>query len=138
MTATRTGPTSENDRKRRAFGDVPGRREAARKAFLTLSSIAQLVTSPASRRLATRLRMPAPGQRRPLGALPGCVGRSRLAVVLGRTMKRASVSSTGPGRREAAGHQRQTKISHTLATPNNHAPAAARAAMVWCPLQFAI
>ena len=28
----------------------------------------------------------------------------------------------GPGRRE---HQRQTKISHTLATPNSHAPAAA-------------
>jgi hypothetical protein len=30
----------------------------------------------------------------------------------------------GPRRREAAGHQRQTKINHTLATPNNHAPAA--------------
>jgi hypothetical protein len=56
----------------RAFGDVPGRRKAARKTFLTPSSIAQLVTSPASRKSATRLRMPAPGQRRPLGALPGC------------------------------------------------------------------
>ena len=43
----------------------------------------------------------------------------------------------GPGRREAAGHQRQTKIIHTLATPNSHAPAAARAAIVWYPLRLA-
>ena len=40
-----------------------------------------MVTSPASRKSATRLRMPAPGQRRPLGALPGCEA-SGLAVVL--------------------------------------------------------
>jgi hypothetical protein len=47
-----------------------------------------------------------------------------------------AASSNRPRRREAAGHQRQTQIS-TPVTPNSHAPAASRAAMVCCPLRLA-
>jgi hypothetical protein len=56
--------------------------------------------------------------------------------MLAQVARRAdSNKRTDPGRREAAGHQRQTQIS-TPVTPNSHARAASRAAMACCPLRL--